>query len=335
MSVENANHASNNDGSSLVNVGGSQITIQQLQQIYSELTGKSESITNYYDDSIQIDSSHIEQLHHIVAQTMEQYSIKTWNCSFTIFYLKNTKDVFNSFDRFKLQSSSGASPVESVLIKYELMIILPQLNKPQRYTISFRAISRVAFEKRMQDDLSFATPTFLKMMAGSNASVEISYIDYSVARSFLSAFDDWVRTVPRSNENVLIKFLQKHSYWIPRIARSGTAIFTLIIIAELLPHYMRDKDLDLTSFGTFLIYSGTGIYFAYALAGWCADFAEYSIDRWSDLAFVKLNRADDILITASNSGGKLRLIKSVVGLIGSISVSVAAKAASSYISNHF
>lgn len=35
---------------STVVIGGAQITVQQLQQIYSELTGKSESIAKYYDD---------------------------------------------------------------------------------------------------------------------------------------------------------------------------------------------------------------------------------------------------------------------------------------------
>jgi hypothetical protein len=47
---------------STVVVGGAQITVQQLQQIYSELTGKSESINKYYGIPIQLSFDDIERL---------------------------------------------------------------------------------------------------------------------------------------------------------------------------------------------------------------------------------------------------------------------------------
>ena len=87
---------------STVVIGGAQITVQQLQQIYSELTGKSESITKYYDDPIRLTLDDIEQLHHRLIQTWEQYRIVSSSCSFTVYYLKNSKDQFNTFERFKL-----------------------------------------------------------------------------------------------------------------------------------------------------------------------------------------------------------------------------------------
>jgi len=87
---------------STVVIGGAQITVQQLQQIYSELTGESESITKYYDDPIRLTLDDIEQLHHRLIQTWEQYRIVSSSCSFTVYYLKNSKDQFNTFERFKL-----------------------------------------------------------------------------------------------------------------------------------------------------------------------------------------------------------------------------------------
>ena|SRR6516165_3104512 len=73
---------------STVVIGGAQITVQQLQQIYTGLTGKSESINKYYNEPIRLEFDDIEQLHHRLIQTWEQYHIVSSNCSFTIYYLK-------------------------------------------------------------------------------------------------------------------------------------------------------------------------------------------------------------------------------------------------------
>ena len=178
--------------SSTVVVAGTSITMQQLQQIHSELTGKEGSISKYYDDPIHLSFDDVYQLHHRIKQTCEQYRIVSQSCSFTVYYIKNTKDEFNSFDRFEFQIAGGAEPVESVLLKYEFLVILPSLGKPQRYSISVRVVSRLAIERRMrQEASSFSLPRFIKVMARHTASVEITYVDYAVARTFLTAIDEW------------------------------------------------------------------------------------------------------------------------------------------------
>ena len=54
---------------STVVIGGAQITVQQLQQIYTGLTGKSESINKYYNEPIRLEFDDIEQLHQRLIQT--------------------------------------------------------------------------------------------------------------------------------------------------------------------------------------------------------------------------------------------------------------------------
>jgi hypothetical protein len=103
---------------STVSMGGATVTMQQLQQIYAEFTGKLESLSKYYDDPIHLTFDDIEQLHQKILQTWEQYQLVSSSCSFTIYYLKNTKDQFTSFERMKLQIGSGAEPVESIFVKY-------------------------------------------------------------------------------------------------------------------------------------------------------------------------------------------------------------------------
>jgi hypothetical protein len=209
---------------STIVVAGTPITMQQLQQIYSELTGKAESISRYYDDPIRLSFDDINDLHQRILQTWEQYSLVSSACSFTIYHLKNTKEHFTSFERMQLQIASGAEPVESILVQYNFLVLLPSISKPQNYSISVRVVSRLASERRMREEYIVSLPRFLRVMAQHTASVEITYVDYSVSRAFLTAIDEWFKTIPRSPDNKLMKWLQSKSYWTPRLGRFTTTV---------------------------------------------------------------------------------------------------------------
>jgi hypothetical protein len=311
---------------STVVIGGAQITVQQLQQIYNELTGKSESINKYYEEPIRLELDDIEQLHHRLIQTWEQYHIISSNCYFTVYYLKNTKDQFNTFDRFKLQIGSGSEPVESILLKYEFLIILPNLTKAQTYSISIRAVSRLALERRMREGTtSPILPRFIRLMGRNTASVEITYADYAVARNFLSTIDDWFKTIPKSVENKAMKFLQSYSYWVPRTGRFATAVIVTLLVMSMLPHFVTAKEPSLLSLAQFFLWSALGVYVAYTLAGWSTSFAEIAIDCWSEISYVKLNRGDELEIAKIQRENRGHLLKGMCGGLGMIAIDIVAK----------
>lgn len=67
------------------------ISIQILQSIYHELTGKSEEVSKSYKDSFLADFRDFEQLNHRILQACEQYHIATENCSIQVFTLMTLK----------------------------------------------------------------------------------------------------------------------------------------------------------------------------------------------------------------------------------------------------
>jgi hypothetical protein len=311
---------------STVVIGGAQITVQQLQQIYNELTGKSESINKYYNEPIRLELDDVGQLHQRIIQTWEQYNIVSSSCSFTVYYLKNTKDQFNTFQRFKLQIGSGSEPVESILLKYEFLVILPNLTKPQTYSISIRVVSRLALERRMREGTTSPfVPRFLRLMGRSTASVEIMYVDYAVARNFLSTIDDWLKTIPCSIQNKTMKFLQCYSYWVPRIGKFATATIVTLIVASILPRFVNAKETSLFNLAEFFLWSALGVYVAYTLAGWSTFFAETAIDSWSEISYIKLNRGDEIEIAKIQSENRAHLLRGICGGVGMVLVDIAAK----------
>ncbi|HUD58044.1 MAG TPA: hypothetical protein VMQ99_00955 [Acetobacteraceae bacterium] len=179
--------------------------MQQLQQIYAELTGKSESISSYYDDPIRLSLDDVELLHHKIVQTWEQYHVTSSSCSFTVYHQKETKNEFNSFDRFKLQIGGGGDAVESLFIKYDFLVIPPNVFKAQTYSISIRLVSRLAVERRLRRGGFFSVPSFIRKMAHHTGSVEVTYVDYSIARALRTTVDEWFQTIPRSRENKSMK----------------------------------------------------------------------------------------------------------------------------------
>ena len=62
-----------------------QVSLQTLQGIYNELTGKSEEVGKSYNKPIRVKLTEIEQLNHKISQACEQYNIVSGNCSVTVY----------------------------------------------------------------------------------------------------------------------------------------------------------------------------------------------------------------------------------------------------------
>src|SRR3546814_13473234 len=106
-----------------VNIGNragkkTEVTLQQLQHIYHELTGATEEISKKYDIGFKIETEELDQLHYRIKQALEQYNVKAKNESVTVFFIDDTKQTFTTFDHFKMMNRASTSIVERVLIQY-------------------------------------------------------------------------------------------------------------------------------------------------------------------------------------------------------------------------
>src|SRR5690606_8611321 len=120
------------------------VSIQVLQNVYHQLTAKTEDVSKAYDEPFQLELKDLEQHDHRVNQCCEQYYLASSNCSVKVFYTSDTQETFSSFAKFRLFNAGSTSSVESVLLTYNFLIILPKLKKPQAYTLSIRIASPIA-----------------------------------------------------------------------------------------------------------------------------------------------------------------------------------------------
>jgi hypothetical protein len=329
--IANDNESNGSDGTSgdVAVIGESskstQVSLQTLQGIYNELTGKSEEVGKSYSKPTQVKFSDIEQLNHKITQACEQYNVVAGNCSITVYYVDDTRDRFTSFDRFRLHNSGSTSPVESVLLKYHFLVLLPKTKQPQTYTVSIRLASRVAVAKRMESEFYGTPPSIFRLMGNRTAVIEIQYVDYMVARNFLNLIDEWFKGIPTATESKSLYWLQARSHLIPRVARFATAVFVALLVVALLPTFIAQGATDLLSFGRFLGYALLGIYAAYTLSGWSATFIVTSLDHYTALSYLQLTKGDELEISKAERSNTFAIAKGIGGLVLTICVSVATK----------
>jgi hypothetical protein len=302
------------------------ISLKIVQSIYHELTGKTEDVSKSYSESFQFVHTDYEQLHHSISQCCEQYNIKASNCSIKIYYVNDTQETFSSFERFKHFNAGSSSSVESVLLKYNFLILLPKINQPQSYTVSIRTASRVSIEKKMREDMPFDVPKILRVMSGRTAVVSVKYVDYVVARNLLNVVDEWLKTVDKAQSNQIWDAVRKKSEYLPLIARYfvGAVVTSLVVLA--LPRFLQ-QNATLLQLAQTLICALVGLFATYRLAHHLGSAAEKSLDNWSELSYVRITAGDKKQIDEAIIKNKSNLWSAAWKFAGALIVSVLAKVA--------
>lgn len=300
------------------------VSLQVVQSIYHELTGKTEDVGKSYSESFQFVHADYEQLHHRISQCCEQYNVKANNCSIKVYYINDTQETFSSFERFKHFNAGSSSSVESVLLTYNFLILLPKLNQPQSYTLSVRTASRVSIEKQMRENMPFELPKILKLMGGRTAIVTVKYVDYVVARNLLNVVDEWLKTVNKAQTNKVWDAVRKRSEYLPLIARYTVGVIVVLLIWVDLPRFLP-QGASLLQLAQTLIFAFVGLFAAYRIAHHLGRAAEDSLDNWSELSFVSLTAGDRKQIEEVQRKNKNSVVLAALKFGGALFVSVLSK----------
>lgn len=300
------------------------IGIQQIQSNYHDLTGKTEDVSKFYDDPFQIILGDLEQLNHRIIQCTEQYNIKAINCSVKVFYVNDTQETFSSFGRFAGFNAGSVSAVESVLINYNFLILLPKVERTQAYTISVRLASRVSIEKQMRDTMPFEMPKIFRTMGNRTAVVNVKYVDYSVARSLLNTVDLRAQGLPRARVSKYWKFIVRRSHFLPVLARYLVGFAVVMLVYRSLNVFVPENATP-TQLASFMLWAFAGIFAAYRVAHHVGASAEDSLDRWSQLSYLSLTAGDRHQIADAESSNTGSILRAALKFIGALCVSVIAK----------
>lgn len=305
---------------------GRTISMQVLQGVYNDLTGRTEELNRTYRFAHKTTFEDVNQLNHKVEQLYEQYSIVNKKCSVTIFTVDDQREVFSSFQRFEIFDKSKLSPVENLRITYEFLIVLPKNNKPQAYTLEIDIHSRVAIWKRESKEKGYSK-NLVHIIGDRTGFVEIEYIDYTVARNFIDTVDNWFEGLDKTESSKLFEILRSASIHLDYIFSTFSAIVILLASWYIaLPLFTSDSSnyLLFQSITLVLVILGISARISF-VAGRATN---RMLESVFPLSYLHLNKGDEKIIEEFNKNKKGKLVKagitSIIGFGASILASLIA-----------
>jgi hypothetical protein len=305
-----------------VHVGAnSQVSMQVLQDIYNDITGKTEKLSQTYTDSHFIEMEDLLQLNSKIRQMYEQFHIVSENCNVTVYHSNDAKERFSSFERFKIYDGSSLNPVESVSLEYDFLIVLPRLDRPQPYKINITLNSRVGLMQRAKKEGGVADG-FFHYMASRTAVVEIDYIDYAVARNFKSAIDQWMSSLKVKDTRWLMNKFKSVSEYFSHIFRNSTVLFVAASFCMGATGWFEKSQQSFSSLFLISVVAFSSIYVASNIAAKLGSLTERWVDTSLGLSYVKLNRGDENAIKEFNGGERVRFLKIGISIGLAIGVNI-------------
>lgn len=291
-------HPENGDGNiEIIKVGDteSRVSLKVYQDIYHQVTGRTEQVKKRYSENLLVEFIELEQLHYKIQQLCDIHNIVACNEVISVFHDKERKEQFTSFERFRAYNANAASPTVSVVMKYNFSIIPAGRERPQEYVLSVRLTSRVAMLQQIEQE---APPMLRGHLAGliatNTAEVTIDYADYVIARGFLEAFDEWVRGCKKTPSVPWLDNLRRWSHLLPGVARFiAGALVTWFALQAIPTFFSGTTTADI--WARFLVIYLGGAFLIVTLFGTMGSVIEEAIDGYPVLSYLKLNKGDSNL----------------------------------------
>lgn len=294
-------------------------SLKAYQDIYHQITGRTEQIRKRYSENILLDASDLEQLHHKILQLCDVHNVVARNETISVFHDKERKEQYTSFDRFRLYNANNPNPCVTVVMKYNFSIIPAGQQRPQEYVVTVLLTSRVALLRQAEEE----APPFLRARIASfvgdnTAEVTVDYADYVIARGFLEAFDEWMRGCKAGPKRQWLRTIQAWSYWIPRVLQTVTVLLITSYALQAIPEYFPPDSTPAHWARFVVLYLGAS--FVLVAGAWAAGhFVERAIDTYPSLSYLKLNKGDERMISEFQD----RTHKSILGLLSGSTLAIA------------
>lgn len=306
-----------------VDVGnGNLVSMQTVQHIYNEITGRTEELSRSYSINHCVTFDDIRQLNIKLCQLQEQYNIVSKNCAVTLYHLDDQKQVFSSFERFQLYDSTTLSPVENIRLEYKFLIILPQIQTPQSYEIEINIHSRASIIQRAKLESNLPSGFFISMFSEKTAHLEIKYIDYTVARNFQVTIDTWFKGLKQLPSLAWFRHVQalgEHFTFLLRLI--SITIFLRVCLTTFSPQLsttpLSGRELYLAGTVTF-----GGVFLLSLIAGRIGAILANAVRRIRPLSYLKLTRGDENAFEQLKADNRIGWIKGALSIIISILVNI-------------
>ncbi|WP_394211055.1 hypothetical protein [Psychrobacter piscatorii] len=327
--VERIENNEINNGKLKVADGDDFITPKIYQAIYHQITGRTEKISKNYKNNLLIDFEEVKQLHKKILQLTDVHHTIAQNQAIVIYYDNDRKEEFTSFERFEKYNSSNSKTTLNLVLKYSFSIQLPEVEKPQSYTLTIKLNSRLAIiETFAREAPSYIPYGLLALVHSNTADISVEYVDYIVAKNFVKAFDDWIDSCNSIPNNKYLKFFQSKSKHIPMVFQiiiGAISVYSFLSIIETLP------DIFSQVWGRFFVISFVSFFFLLKASSFIGSLIERYIDSFYQDSYLNLTRGDEKLVKRSISRKRNIVMKIIFNVLLTIVLGIISSKLAPYI----
>lgn len=309
----------NHERPAITLTSGQEVSMQLLQQVYKDITERSETLSKDYDVNHQVKFEDIEQLNCKVEHLLEQYNVVEKNCFVTFYHVDDSRESFSSFDRSRAYEAASLSPTESIRIEYIFLIVLPIAKKPQQYKISIEIQSRagIIFKSKKETGM---TERVLEIMSAKTGYLSIEYIDYAVARTLMHAIDQWFTGLPATPKNKILvhakKFSGEASFLLHGLAIAVSSLSLINYFHPLIDGMTPGKILvaGIASYALIML--------AASLSAKVGYFISKSIGNSFEISYIDLNRGDQKVIGSLKRSNVWAYVKATAGIFFAVLINI-------------
>lgn len=311
-------HSGDSDGEVVLS-NGHKVPMQILQQMYKDVTGRSERMTRQFTCNHRTQFTDLENLNTKVEHLLEQYHVAEKSCTVSFFHINESTDRHSSFDRARAAEMASLSPLENVQIEYNFLIVLPIAKKPQPYKIVIDVMSRAAIEAKMREKSNLQMRLF-SAFSEQTGGAFIEYIDYAVARNLMDAISQWFEGLDQEPESKIFRWAKKWSYHFDWFAKYGTA--SMLSLLFLWSFSKSNHDINNSS----MLYFGTlafcSIFIFSGVALKLGNMIENAVDAYHPLSYLKINRGDDRVIASHNKYSRQSILRALFSVVLTLALNV-------------
>lgn len=292
------------------------VSFQVFQDVYNRITGKSERTTRMFFSKHVVDLENLVNLHHMVEQSLEQYTCVSTNVTYSLSYSDGKTERFSGIDRLKLHAPGKSVCVEQVELEYDFLLTLPQSAEPRPYKVVLGVRSEIGLLDREENGILGSFEKELMMDANvATGRLAITYIDLAVARSLEATFFEWYSSLHVDPISVWHRIA---SYFRP-VAVAATRLTAVIVVSFLLISFWGGNFSDLTQIFKAGVISAAALMTANSIGLAIGQYVKSQVADFGPKAFIALSKADDTARTRVVKSSKRTISKAILvnfGIIG-------------------
>lgn len=275
---------------------------ETLKALLYMVAGKPDSNIKLFFDPIRIKPSDILDLNDSIQEKLQNHSIEAGITSVTVNYTQNEVEQYGIWAEFVEHKWNTSKETESITVKWDFLVKLPQFPIPQRHTVVVKVSSRLTPLHLFQAMFSQDSEDSEKLETEVAPVVcRIDFINHILSDELMRIVNEWHKALIKPTFNPkYADFLEKHNTTIARFIHYSLPFFCTAVAAGVLNKFIVANYPATTSinieimknFMYWLLGSGVVIAFVSQVGKWIASEAYEAIENYGKHAVFDFTNGD-------------------------------------------